>query len=393
MRSLRITLVALAAGTSVGFAQAPRQIRLKPATAELNEEFTAIGSVRELPDGRVLINDPRETRVVVADLKAGTVQQIGRKGQGPNEYGAAANLLALGGDSTLMVDGSTHRWVLFSGAAIAVTLPPDAPILKAAKTFARGADARGNVWSLQSSSFLANLDPQHMRTGTTTTGPSDSDYVVRANRVTFKVDTVASLRSAVSRVSVTADAQGKLANVSVMRPPLAVGEEAVLFADGWFAVARLNPYRVDWISPEAKVSKGQPLPVTPIKSTKAEKDAYFERQQAAQAAGRSGGGGARPPDLQRQLDALRDLFPDEFPPFTNGLIAGGDGNLYLRHPISMDYLDYRYDIVDRRGKLIGVLAMGKNERLVAVTKTAVYVVWKDADDIERLRRHPPIPGG
>ena len=32
----------------------------------------------------------------------------------------------------------------------------------------------------------------------------------------------------------------------------------------------------------------------------------------------------------------------------------------------------------------------------AVSKTAVYVVWKDDDDIERLRRHPwsyePVKG-
>ena len=32
--------------------------------------------------------------------------------------------------------------------------------------------------------------------------------------------------------------------MSVMRAPLSVGEEAALFPDGWFAVARLDPYRV-----------------------------------------------------------------------------------------------------------------------------------------------------
>ena len=32
------------------------QIKLKPADAKLAEEFTAIGSVRELPDGRVLLD-------------------------------------------------------------------------------------------------------------------------------------------------------------------------------------------------------------------------------------------------------------------------------------------------------------------------------------------------
>ena len=92
--------------------------------------------------------------------------------------------------------------------------------------------------------------------------------------------------------------------------------------------------------------------------------------------------------MQREIDALRDQFPAEFPPFTNGLIVGGDGNLWLRHPVSMNYLDYRYDVVDRRGQLIGIVSLGKGERVVSVTQTAVYLSWKDEDDIERLRRHP-----
>jgi hypothetical protein len=77
------------------------------------------------------------------------------------------------------------------------------------------------------------------------------------------------------------------------------------------------------------------------------------------------------------------------PPF-----AGG--NLWLRRPVSMSFPNYRYDVVDRSGVLLGVVSLAKGERIVAVSKTAVYVVWKDDDDIERLRRHPwsyePIKG-
>jgi hypothetical protein len=389
MRTTGRLLVLAAALLSLGQTQAVRQLRLKPATAELSEEFTSIGSVRELSDGRVLLTDPREGRVVLADLKTGAVQQVGRKGQGPNEYGNAGSLHPLGSDSSLLVDVSTRRWLLFSGPAIAATLPPDTPIIKAFKNFARGADEQGNVWSSVSP---LEFNPETAKPGTTTFGPADSDFVVRGNRRTGKVDTVTKFRVAVSRLTVMTNPQGKISSVSSVRAPLSVGEEAALFFDGWFAVARLDPYRVDWISPDGRVSKGPPIPVTPIKATKAEKDAFFARQEAARAAGRSGNAaGAMPPAMQRQLDALRDQFPDEFPPYSNGLIAGGDGNLWLRHPVSMHYLDARYDVVDRRGQLIGVVNLGKAERIVSVSKTAVYVAWKDADDIERLRRHPLIP--
>ncbi len=165
-----------------------------------------------------------------------------------------------------------------------------------------------------------------------------------------------------------------------------MGEEAALFADGWFAVVRLEPYRVDWIAPDGRVSKGRPIPVTVIKVTGAEKDAYFARQAASRASGPAMP--AMPEAMRREMDALRDQFPEVFPPFTAGPIAGGDGNLWLRRPLSMNFPHYRYDVVDRRGQLIGVMSMAKGERIVTVGKAAVYVVWKDDDDIERLRRHP-----
>jgi hypothetical protein len=92
MRSPGRLLLIVVAIPSLGQAQAEPQLKLPPANATLNEEFTTIGSVRKLSDGRVLITDPRDGRVVVVDLKTGTVQQVGRKGQGPNEYGNAGSL-------------------------------------------------------------------------------------------------------------------------------------------------------------------------------------------------------------------------------------------------------------------------------------------------------------
>jgi hypothetical protein len=364
-------------------AQAERQLRLPPANGRLSEEFTSIGSVRELSDGRVLITDPQERRVVVADLRTGTVDQVGRRGQGPNEYGNAGTLIPLAGDSSLMVDFMSRRWLLFSGSSIVVTLPPDHPIIKAVKTFARGADGLGNVWiSVSPREFVQET----AKAGSLDFGPGDSDFVVRGNRATGKLDTVAKIRVAVSRRTVTANAEGKFQSVSYARAPLATGEEAALFPDGWFAVARLQPYRVDWIAPDGRVARGRPLPVTTIKATGAEKEAYFARQAASRTP--RPGMPAMPEAMRREIDALRDQFPPVFPPFTGIPIAGGDGNLWLRRPVSKDFPHYRYDVVDRRGELVGVLSLATGERIITVGKAAVYVAWKDEDDIERLRRHP-----
>jgi len=298
--------------------QSERQLRLPPANAQLSEEFTSIGSVRELSDGRVLITDPREGRVVAVDLKTGTVDLVGRKGQGPNEYGNAGPLIPIGADSSLMVDFMGRRWLLFSGSSIVATLPPDTPIIKAVKTFARGADGLGHVWiSVSPREFVQET----AKAGSIDFGPGDSDFVVRGNRASARLDTVTKVQVAVSRRTVTASAEGKFHGVSWARPPLATGEEAALFADGWFAVARLEPYRVDWIAPDGRVTRGRPLPVTTIKATGAEKEAYFARQAASRTP--RPGMPAMPDAMRREINALRDQFPEVFPPFTGIPIAGG----------------------------------------------------------------------
>jgi hypothetical protein len=379
---IRFTLALVLAAPAILAAQAPKEIKLKPADAKPAEEFTFIGSVRELSDGRVLVNDPREGRIVVMDLKAGTVAQVGRKGSGPGEYQMAAPVRALAGDSSLVMDMLSRRWLLLNGASIVATLPPDTPIITAMKGFATGVDGRGYVWQTVNPQSFSEQNPTP---GTIEFGPKDSNFIVRGNRTTGALDTVAKVRAAVSRQTVTTNAQGKFQSVSNSRPPLSVGEEAVLFPDGWFAIARLEPYRVDWISPDKKVQKGAPLPVPLIKMTSRERDAYIARRDAANAGSKS----QLPAQLRADIDALRDQFPESFPPFTNNsLVATEDGHLLLLKPVSADYLDPRYDIVDRRGRLFGVLSLAKGERILAVSKKSIYISWRDEDDIQRLRRHP-----
>ncbi|HJR36699.1 MAG TPA: hypothetical protein VJ817_17220 [Gemmatimonadales bacterium] len=337
--------------------------------------------MRELSDGRVLVTDPSEGRIVVIDMRSGSVLRIGRIGRGPSEYQLLGPLFSLAGDSSLMADFSQHRWLLFSGPSIVATLPPDTPIIKAIKVMAKGADALGNVWIAVSPREMGSAPA-----GTVTFGPADSDFVVRGNRLTAKLDTVTQVRVAPSRRTVSINSRGGR-GFTMGYPPLSVGEEAVLFADGWFAVARLDPYRVDWISPDGQVVYGNPIQVTPIKVTTAEKEAYHARR-----AGWAEFPAMLPQSFKDRIrlarQAVRDQWPAEFPPFAKGLIAGGEGNLWLRHPVSMNYLNNRYDIVDRRGRRLGVVALGNRERIVTVSRTSVYVAWKDSDDIERLRRHP-----
>ena len=60
----------------------------------------------------------------------------------------------------------------------------------------------------------------------------------------------------------------------VYRVPLAGGEEPILFPDGWVAIARIDPYRVDWRSPDGQWTHGAPLPFTTVRLDAREREAF-----------------------------------------------------------------------------------------------------------------------
>ena len=358
-----IAAFALAPGVLV--AQQPARLTLAAATASLSEEFSSLAWARELRDGRVLITDSRDGRVVVADLRAGAVEQVGRRGQGPNEYPRAVPVWSVGGDSSIMML-SPQRWLMLEGATIVTTLAPDAPGVAAIRGIARGTDERGHVYS-------ADFVPA----GNKPIG--DSTALIRVARATGKVDTLARLKALVPKRTSSADKNGFF---SFSLPTLEAADEAVPFADGWLAVVRTSPYRVEWRSPDGRWTNGAPLPFTAVRVDDKEKRAHMERLASAS------GKAPSPPD------SVGD-WPATLPPYRSPvlLLASPDGRLLVPRLATADRPETRYDVVNRRGALEGVLVLATNQRIVGFGAGAAYVSVTDDDGIQRLRRHPwpPVP--
>src|SRR5437868_10232418 len=72
---------------------------IAPPIAVLTHDFGRIASVRELPDGRVIVTDGIENRVLVADFRSQLVEQVGRQGGGPGEFRNAGLAMGLAGDT------------------------------------------------------------------------------------------------------------------------------------------------------------------------------------------------------------------------------------------------------------------------------------------------------
>jgi len=363
------TLVLMVAAVAHARAQSasPRRIELPGPNATLEAEFTLVTSARELSDGRLLIVDRSEQTLVVADWAKGEVAHLGRTGSGPGEYLQPSTLLALGGDSTLLPDSRNGRWLLLHGAAIAATIGPDAPAIRGGARLPLGADTRGRV-----------IFTRPIGVGPRTTGSMprrDSVLLVRIARATGRSDTIAVLRARPASIKIAGPADHPT-SVSVLINPLATGELAAFFPDGWIAIARLDPYRIDWVTPDGQRIHGSPLPFERVRLDEREQRAFVEREAART------GRAPRDPSLFPE-------WPEIIPPFlSESLLPAPDGRLWIRRPPTAANPNPPYDVVDRRGALVARVTAGRDVQVVGFGRAAVYAVATDDNGIQRLQRRP-----
>ncbi len=347
-------------------AQQPASMRLAPSTGTLPEEFTSILGVRELRDGRVLVSDRREKRVVVADFAKGAVEQVGRVGDGPLEYSSAEPVWGIAGDSGILFL-TPQRWVLFAGGRISGVLGADADVVRVTRNVVRGVDTLGHVLS----------GPIYPPASASSPSQGDSVPLQLLSRATAKVDTIVRVWVPVPRRTPFPDRPGFF----IFAPPtMSMFESSALAPDGWIAVMRTAPYRVDWRAPDGRWVKGQPIRFPAVAITEREKLFYLEKNPD-------------PSNPKRGPESITD-WPATVPAVGNlrWLLIAPDGRVAIqRHP-SADHPDERYDIVNRRGGLDGQLLMLPGERIIGFGAKSAYVIHTNSDGIQTLRRHawPPV---
>jgi hypothetical protein len=361
-KSMPVLAIAFVAISGTAYPQAP--IALGPPNATLSAELTNVASVRELADGRVLIADVGESKLLIGDWRTGTMTQIGRQGSGPGEYASPRLLVALAGDSTLLVDPRNRRWLLLRGAEIVETVGAQSPAVRNGGAVPNGADQAGHVLAVV---------PRLPGPGTDGAALLDSLVLIRVSRASGRVDTVGTMRNRLMRLQ----SEGPLdptKPIAFTVNPLAVSEQATLFPDGTIAIARLAPYRVDWLTSAGARTLGGALPFVSTRLDDAEKRAVLARE--ANQSGRA----ARTPD--EVVD-----WPDVVPPFLgNALHAAPDGRLWIRRAPVGQRPGTTYDVVDRRGQLAARISMNGSSHVVGLGRNAVFVVETDGDGVQRLQR-------
>jgi hypothetical protein len=368
---LNAALLALCVCLIVGIcaparAQQVETRRLPPANAISAREFTRIAAVRELRDGRVLIAEAAETSLMVLDFANQITRKIGRAGHGPGEYDVLGSLWPLPKDSTLVADPGNRRWLVLHGTSVVWTLPSDTAAVRVTSSFITGIDSLGYVLTLKRVGRAVEQGRQIV----------ESLAILRVRRITGEVDTVGRLRW--RPYVLPSNSTGAARNPMVTQAfglPLTASEQATLFPDGWIAIARLNPFRVDWRAPDGRWRIGQPLPFRKVPISNNEKSAYVVSIE------RSTGRKVDPEQIPN--------WPDHVDPFgEDALLISPDGRLIIARSITARSPQPVYDVVDRDGRLSQVLVLGNGERIIGIGARSVYVVATDRDGVGRLRRHP-----
>src|SRR5688572_9474229 len=162
-------------------------------------EFKSVRAVRELADGRTLVIDSDERALFVVDWNTLERRAVGRTGNGPGEYQYPGQLVALGADSTLLIDFQNGKWHFLHRDRFTTSLQrDDSTVSWFACGSMVGADSMGRLLVLRGTRFPEQYQGRRC-------GPpevAESLAVIRVSRRTATRDTVALIRGSFTGQSV-----------------------------------------------------------------------------------------------------------------------------------------------------------------------------------------------
>ena len=370
--------------TSPADAQPPGPPPTRPVDrpdGALSASFSLIRSVRELADGRVLVTDWIDEKLLVADFAGQTTTQLGRLGAGPKEYRLPGRLVALPGDTTLLIDvGNQRLTVVDPGPAIIGTLAPPGEL--PFQVSPRGVDRAGGLYY---------SIPNWTKPGA---APDDSVDIARWDRRSKTVAIVAKIRG-----STPPPERPDRRSVGIPFVMYAPSDAWGTLADGSLYLLRSPDYHLEVVSPAGPRLHGpshryQTRPVTAADRTAAVR-AFLA---TAPMSGRGPGGhmGHTPASFLADSAVRRmvanNSFAQAMPYFDpDGVWPLPTGGLLVRRTSGAEPVVF--DRLDDRGHLIERLTLPSKRSLVGVGSRHLYLVTTDEDGLQRLERYPLEPRG
>lgn len=344
-------LLAVSLLIPAGTARAQRALRFDFATPQWTstESFGELYNVRELSSGAVIATDTREAAAYLIDQSGKRTTAIGRKGDGPAEYRYPFRLLALPGDSTMLIDRDARKYLLIDGKGKISETHAFPPLLSEGVEFIRAADASGQLYFRGA----AVVDEK---------SKVKSASIIRWRRGSLRLDTI---------TSVVLQTSPKVAIPKKLLPKGAkdfVGEANVRFApvDDWaitpsgrVAMIHATPYRVDWVETNRAIKRGVALPYKPVPVTEQDKKRYEPKG---------------PPYVRRYAEVKSPFVADY-------AVIDAAENVWLPRNEPAGSPTRRWDIFDRNGRHVVSVPLTRDRTVIAVTARSAYVVRIDDDGL------------
>lgn len=345
-------------------AQTPPVVDYGAVEAVSTEGYTAITSVRELSDGRVLLADRLERLIYVLRNDLAREGVVGGHGQGPGEYLQVSRVLPLEGDSSTVV---TDRGYLIVTPELEVQ-----GVLPRERSFS-AVDTRGYLYGLSRETFARLAAARRV-----TVSELDSITIERWHRD-------------------DPEAGRRVAEVPMLRPPNAISQRVafeplplyLISPDGTLAIVHPEPYRVELVRPDGTRVGGPHVPYQPVRVTEAHKEEWREerRQPRSVLQARLGGAPGEGRIVTTTPPVTEPLQWAEFlPPFLGGALSfDREGRLWVRRTTDAGAPPI-LDVFDPEGKRIQQARLPAGTRLVGFGEGSAYVVRRDELGLEYLLR-------
>jgi hypothetical protein len=318
----------------------------------------------------VLVSDGLARTLYVLDATMQTRRQIGRAGDGPGEYRSPADIVALDGDRSLVLDARNRKWYVLDGTTFL-----DTP--ESLRTVSR--QWQGTFSGVASNGVMLDgrVHGTRVRLGFPIPRIGDSVAFVRMAAATPR-DTVALGRFHFFGAVRKEFATPKGPDVTVATHPMNTGDQAWLFPDGRLAMARVSPYRVEWRAPDGQRTVSRVLSDASPPMTSRMKHEVMQRY----ALDEQGNPKFKPSDFA--------TWPERVPPFTEGaLVAGLDGRLYVKRTLVGGRRSV--DVFDQQRGHVSTVQLPVGTDLIAVGRRGWYLAQiNDDEEYHLVRWTPPV---
>lgn len=399
LRRLTAGVVALACSALAARAgaQVPARTPLEhvgPIEARSTEKLGNVFGIHALSDGRVLVNDAINQRLLMFDSTLTAATVLAAATGAPNPYGnAGLVLIPFHGDSTLILDGESLGVLVYdpAGKIARVMAPPKPSDVRTiiAYTGVAAVDAQGRFLYR---GLLPAPRPTLNASGQPVPGtPPDSAPVLRGDFETRALDTIGKVGIPVFKTKTSTDSLGRTVRTTIYDPLLRSDAWAVL-TDGTVALVRSLDYHIDWVRPDGTRYTTPKMPFDWRAYSDAEKAGLIDSMRAGierNFRARMAAPGA----VQTPMPHYEFVSPDELPNYPPTIKAGSiradlDGNVWIPPTTSLDAAagNLVYDVVNTRGEVVRRVQLPSGRRLVGFGRGGVLYFTVDDSTGVHLER-------